>query len=259
MSSRFGQHTYLLAKDLTTQKKGLRPLFLGYSIFILIFSGTTFNLLPIISHYWHFARVSTYLLSTSVCPYPSLVPTSTSGSQTLMHTAMLMPSVGFLSLKPKKNMTPPEFVLLMDHLKDLPVTTCHIAVLTRWDPVFSKVLNHVERGGWPNDYDKLLSTYGSKRNELSVHQGCLMWGSQVIIPPKGQEAVLQELHKGHPGMTKMFLWAAVRVRGSTLNRALRTIWHVVCQNRTNSIWGGIAHQHQVQVWVNVHQQWGRCE
>ena len=30
-----------------------------------------------------------------------------------------------------------------------------------------------------------------------------MWGSRVIIPPQGQSTMLQELHEGHPGMTKM--------------------------------------------------------
>ena len=102
----------------------------------------------------------------------------------------------------KESKTPPELVLLMDHLEDSPVTACHIVVWTRRDPVLSQILNYVERV-WPNKCDKSLSTYGSKRNELSVHQGCLMWGSRVIIPPKGRDTVLQELHEGHPGMTKM--------------------------------------------------------
>ena len=64
------------------------------------------------------------------------------------------------------------------------------------------MLTYVEKG-WPDERDTSLSTYSSKRNELSVHQGCLTWGSRVIIPPQGREVVLQELHEGHPGMTKM--------------------------------------------------------
>ena len=28
-------------------------------------------------------------------------------------------------------------------------------------------------------------------------------GSRVVIPARGQQAVLQELHSAHPGMTKM--------------------------------------------------------
>ena len=47
--------------------------------------------------------------------------------------------------------------------------------------------------------DTTLATYSSKRNELSVYHGCLMWGSRVIVPPRGRETVLQKLHEGHLG------------------------------------------------------------
>ena len=30
-----------------------------------------------------------------------------------------------------------------------------------------------------------------------------MWGTRVVIPPPGRTAVLQELHEGHPGISKM--------------------------------------------------------
>lgn len=107
--------------------------------------------------------------------------------------------------------TPPELVLLMEHLDDSPITARHIRVWTRRDPVLSKVLQYVERG-WPSTCDKPLSTYSAKRSELSIFQGCVMWGSRVVIPPQGRSTVLQELHEGHPGMTKMkalarmFVW-----------------------------------------------------
>ena len=68
----------------------------------------------------------------------------------------------------KESKNPPELVLLMDHLKDSPVTARHIAVWTRRDPKLSRVLTYVERG-WPKERHKSLSTYSSKRNELSVH------------------------------------------------------------------------------------------
>ena len=29
-----------------------------------------------------------------------------------------------------------------------------------------------------------------------------MWESRVIVPPRGREAILRELHEGHLGMTK---------------------------------------------------------
>ncbi len=30
-----------------------------------------------------------------------------------------------------------------------------------------------------------------------------MWGTRVVVPPPGRDAVLQELHEGHPGITRM--------------------------------------------------------
>ena len=107
-----------------------------------------------------------------------------------------------LSQTQTESSTPPEIVLLMDHLDDSPVTARHIRVWTRRDPILSKVVDFVERG-WPGNVDKSLSTYSAKRSELSVYQGCLLWGSRVVIPPQGRNAVLLELHEGHPGMTRM--------------------------------------------------------
>ena len=98
--------------------------------------------------------------------------------------------------------TPLELVLLMEHLDESPVTAKHIQVWTRRDLVLSKVQQFVERG-WPQNPDKSLSAYSAKKNELSLYQGCVMWGARVIIPSRGRNAVLQQLHEGHPGMTRM--------------------------------------------------------
>ena len=43
----------------------------------------------------------------------------------------------------KESSSPPELVLLMEHLDDSPVTAHHICVWTRRDPVLSKVLQYV--------------------------------------------------------------------------------------------------------------------
>ena len=48
-----------------------------------------------------------------------------------------------------------------------------------------------------------MKPYSSKKEELSVYEDCILWGNRVVIPPKGRKAVLQELHEGHPGMTRM--------------------------------------------------------
>ena len=48
-----------------------------------------------------------------------------------------------------------------------------------------------------------MSSYQQRKNELSVLDGCLLWGARVIIPPQGRQQVLAELHESHPGINKM--------------------------------------------------------
>ena len=45
--------------------------------------------------------------------------------------------------------TPPELVLLMDHLSESPVTHQHIKTWTHRDPLMSMILQHLQ-SGWPN-------------------------------------------------------------------------------------------------------------
>ena len=92
--------------------------------------------------------------------------------------------------------------MLLDYLADSPVTVSDISRWTRRDPVLSQVLQFVLQG-WPNKCDSLMMAYFSRKTELSVMDGCLLWGSHVIVSPPGQQVVLQELHYAHPGMSKM--------------------------------------------------------
>ena len=50
---------------------------------------------------------------------------------------------------------------------------------------------------------KVYKTKSSELIELSVQDGCLLWGSRVVIPPPGQPLVTEELHTSHPGMSRM--------------------------------------------------------
>ena len=34
-------------------------------------------------------------------------------------------------------------------------------------------------------------------------EGCLLWGSKVVIPENLQSQVLKELHSSHPGVVRM--------------------------------------------------------
>ena len=83
----------------------------------------------------------------------------------------------------------------------LPVTSEAVARETRRDPILARVYECIVKG-WSIriDGDK---PYYERRNELTVHQGCILWGIRVVIPGKLQERVLEELHDGHLGVVKM--------------------------------------------------------
>ena len=103
---------------------------------------------------------------------------------------------------PAHTETPAELVLLMEHLADSPVTAKQIQTWSRRDPTLAAVLHYIQHG-WPKQVDSSLSSYLSRSTELSVHEGCILWGNRVVISPQGRTAVLQELHEGHPGMSRM--------------------------------------------------------
>nr|XP_014290054.1 uncharacterized protein K02A2.6-like [Halyomorpha halys] len=63
------------------------------------------------------------------------------------------------------------------------------------------------RTGMKLPTDESLRLFIYRENELTVEQGCLMWGYRVIIPAKFQHAILKELHSSHLGATKMKAYA----------------------------------------------------
>ena len=87
-------------------------------------------------------------------------------------------------------------------MEKLPVTSKQVAAATRTDPVLSKVLRHI-REGWPNKCEVELQQYWTRRFELMVEGGCLLWGIRVIAPRKIQARLLDELHRDHPGICRM--------------------------------------------------------
>ena len=48
-----------------------------------------------------------------------------------------------------------------------------------------------------------MAAYNLHKEELSIEQDVLMWGTRVVIPPQAREAMLEELHYMHPGIIRM--------------------------------------------------------
>jgi len=67
----------------------------------------------------------------------------------------------------------------------------------------SRVLYHTQVGWLAVLNDPTMQPYWHRRHELSVEQGCLLWGIRVIVPLKLQGQVLEELHQSLTGIARM--------------------------------------------------------
>ena len=48
-----------------------------------------------------------------------------------------------------------------------------------------------------------LRPFFRRKEELSVEDGCILWGHRVVIPLPGREKIVELLHESHPGMTRI--------------------------------------------------------
>ena len=106
---------------------------------------------------------------------------------------------------------PTETILVMDMLNSLPVTAQHIKKWTDRDVILTK-LHRFLIDGSPLPDDPEFRPYKQRHTELSIHDGCILWGTRVIVPPPGRSKTLEQLHVGHPGASRMknlarcFVW-----------------------------------------------------
>ena len=96
-----------------------------------------------------------------------------------------------------------ELVNLVQHMSSTCVSALHIKYWTTKDPLLSKVQRFIQFG-WPNNVtDVPCKPCFSRKGELSVLDGCILWGTHVVILLPGRQLLLKELHQAHPGVTKM--------------------------------------------------------
>ena len=109
---------------------------------------------------------------------------------------------------------PAETVHLMEFLTESPVSVDQIRSGTARDPVLSRVLQFV-RDGWPQSTVSLgpdFQPFKSREAELSIQDGCILWGARVVVPPQARAQVLKMLHEGHKGesrtksFARMYVW-----------------------------------------------------
>ncbi|KAJ8409836.1 hypothetical protein AAFF_G00218950 [Aldrovandia affinis] len=56
--------------------------------------------------------------------------------------------------------------------------------------------------GWPKHVPYQLKGYSAARAALSAEDGLLLYGDRIAIPASLREEVLEQIHRGHQGLTK---------------------------------------------------------
>ena len=78
---------------------------------------------------------------------------------------------------------------------------------TKKDPCLAKISYFVSEG-WPSsdalpgDHQE-FKAFHQRRLELTLEDGCLLWGNRVIVPEKLRADILKMLHSTHMGMSSM--------------------------------------------------------
>ena len=98
-------------------------------------------------------------------------------------------------------------VCFLEQLDRMEPLTCEdIRRATRRDKLLSRVAQYIH-SGWSERGPAELQPFESKKNELSLSYGCVLWGNRVVIPERLRREVLKELHDSHPGVSKMKMLA----------------------------------------------------
>ena len=104
-----------------------------------------------------------------------------------------------------------------------------------------------------------MEPFNRKRDELSVQDGCVLWGSRVIVPKKGQAQVLEQLHQCHLGVARMKGLARGMVWWPGTDLDIEAKVHQCQENQKNppksplQPWKWPEHP-----WSRLHIVWGRC-
>lgn len=96
--------------------------------------------------------------------------------------------------------------VINESLEGFPLSFKMVQAETRADDTLQQVIRFVNTS-WPSKKtdlsDPQVQQFYLRRDSLTVVADCVMYGERLVIPPKFRKRVLQQLHKGHPGVERM--------------------------------------------------------
>ena len=143
------------------------------------------------------ARVQRWALTLSGYQYSIVYQPGSKQSNADVLSRLPLPTA--LTEVPK----PAETILLMERLNASLLITSQIHSWTDKDPTLTKVHKSVLQG-WPDtSEDKEMDPYFKRREELSIDDGCILWGARVVVLSQLRAEVVEEVHEGHPEIGRM--------------------------------------------------------
>ena len=97
---------------------------------------------------------------------------------------------------------PYEVIFAINSLENMPITCEDIKNVTNKDKILC-VLKQYIRTGFPCNVIPELSSFKNMSKELSIVNECIMFRNRVFIPESLRNAVLNQLHEFHPGISGM--------------------------------------------------------
>ncbi|KAL1484105.1 hypothetical protein MTO96_050109, partial [Rhipicephalus appendiculatus] len=145
--------------------------------------------------------------------------------------------------------TDPAEAFMLEHAYPETLSRSVVSQATSRDPVLSQVVKAVSRGE-----ELVQQSYSHKAAELSLEQGCLLWGSRVVIPQSLRSRVLQLQHAGHPGVEKTNMVARSHVWWPGLDQDIAHMVQScqVCQEHQRA-----SRQVEITPWSFPQRPWSR--
>lgn len=105
---------------------------------------------------------------------------------------------------------------------NLPITFTDVQEATRECQILKKVMQFITNDSWPQKKiqikDPGVAAFFEGRDGLKVHQECIFSGERIVIPLLFRKQILDELHQGHPGETRMKLLASTKLYWPNINK-----------------------------------------